>query len=212
MQTYTQAERTAIDEVHRHQLLFSAPSPSSSPIPQPTELHIALDGAGTNEIARQIHPARGGNMTATMQAAANSAGGCRMIHNHPSEHSLSSADWNVLAHHSLMEMTAVNSFGTTFRGKVLDPAAFPCWQQAITAAETNVSNLLNTQGGIWVGQGDWALVDQASETWAIGWAIGDRLRNKGYVEFECVPGGKQIGAVSSQYRQALDQAVATAIP
>ena len=94
MQTYTQAERTAIDEVHRHQLLFSAPSPSSSPIPQPTELHIALDGAGTNEIARQIHPARGGNMTATMQAAANSAGGCRIIHNHPSEHSLSSADWD----------------------------------------------------------------------------------------------------------------------
>lgn len=166
MQTYTQAERTAIDEVHRHQLLFSAPSPSSSPIPQPTELHIALDGAGTNEIARQIHPARGGNMTATMQAAANSAGGCRIIHNHPSEHSLSSADWNVLAHHSLMEMTAVNSFGTTFRGKVLDPAAFPCWQQAITAAETNVSNLLNTQVGIWTHKSEFGLA-KAIGRWSI---------------------------------------------
>lgn len=212
MLPYTYAELTAINDVLQHQRLFSTPAPGGSSIPQPSELHIALDGTGTAEIARQVQPAHGGHMTAVMQNAANSAGGCRIIHNHPSEQSLSSHDWNVLTNHPSIELTAVNSLGTTFRGKVLDTAAFPCWQQAITAAENKVSNLLNVQVGIWVAQDNWALVDQAIEVWAIGSAIGDRLQTKGYAEFECVPGGAQTGIISYQYKQALDQAAATAIP
>jgi hypothetical protein len=116
---FTVAEQAAINQVLQFQHTFAPPSSGPTSAPPAQELHLALDGSGNAQIARAIHPARGGTMNHAMQNAVNSAGGCHIVHNHPSQGSLSSDDWSTLAAHPRLQMTAVNSEGTTFPGRML---------------------------------------------------------------------------------------------
>lgn len=210
LSAYTAVERQAIQTVLNHQLTFLPIPLSGSPSGAATEMHIAIDSTGTAVIDQVIHPATGGHMTEKMQAAAVTEAGCRIIHNHPSQHSLSHSDWNVLAAHPSVEMTAVNSHGTTFRGKVLDPGAFADWATMMTNLPILVTNCLSQQVTAWISQGLWDVVDvSVQETWIVGWAIGDRLQAKSYALFECIPAGAQIAACSTPaakiLRAALDR-------
>lgn len=210
MNPYTKAERKAIKDVLKHQIKLTT---SKTLISDHTELVILLNGTGKRRISRTFQPGTGGHMTEVMKNAAQHHNGCRIIHNHPSGGSLSKYDWNVLANHPKMEMTVVNSFGTTFRGTVLNPKAFLCWEKAIGCAEEKISNLLNAQVRTWSKQQKWDLVDQVTDhEWAIGWAIGDRLKEKGYANFKCTPNGGQIGVIHSAYQSVLNQAAMSAIP
>lgn len=188
---FTDAELKAIKEVQQHQHSFSPTAPQS-------ELQIALDGHGSKEIDRQITPSGGGNLTATMIQAASSPTGCRIIHNHPSQGSLSSSDWNALACYHGMEMTAVNSQGTTFRGKVIKPSAFINWYQDIQSAYDSISMEFHKQIGVWYSQQNNHLGDFALDNdWLVGKAICEQLASKGYVEFECNLKGSDSTAMLS---------------
>ena len=212
MQPFTLHEQAAINAVLQHQHQFSRPATGLSSTPLPTEMHIALDGAGVSLVDVVVHPATGGDMSASMVAAANSAKGCRIFHNHPSEHSLSAADWTVLANFPGMEITAVNSEGTTFRGKVLMASAISNWKTDIQVASAQISNSVSQKVSQWTNLGDWNFVDQATEEWAIGWAIGDCLASKGYAEYECIPAGRERGIIQPAFMQELMSIASLAIP
>lgn len=194
---FTTQELLAIGEVLQHQRDFS-PLPPNTPVTAvASELHIALDGSGTKEISRQVQPAHGGEMDEAMAAAASSAAGCRIFHNHPNQGSLSASDWNVLANHPAMEMVAVNSRGTTFRGRVLMPGAFPDWFASVHAVYGTVSAQWEAAITDWANQGSFELVDFANDNgWLVGAAIGEHLQSKAFAEFEFDPAGTNVEAMS----------------
>jgi hypothetical protein len=214
---FTAAEHTAIDEVLRHQRSFLPVPPIAPTTGERSELHIALDGHGLAEISRQLRPPQGGEMTEEMVAAAQSAIGCRIVHNHPTQGSLSASDWNVLANHPGMEMVAVNSRGTTFRGKTLKPDAFADWYAELAQAESYVSHRWEPAISEWYNQQNMDVADFANDNgWLTSMSIGERLAAKGFVEFEVVPAGSDAAALSDPraagIRQLLDQWCAIAIP
>lgn len=214
---FTPAEKQAIATVLQHQHTF-LPIPPNEPTTQVrSELHIALDGIGSQEISREIHPASGGMMNQTMIAAALSATGCRIIHNHPSQGSLSSSDWNVLAQYPSMEMTAVNSHGTTFRGKVKQPQAFSNWYLKVQEAQNFVSDEFQKQISAWLSSQLFSIAEFGLESdCLVGKSIAERLEMKGYVEFECILSGSDITKMSHQHAQTILQLLrqwcSTAIP
>lgn len=200
---FTPAEQIAINDVLAHQQQYSTFSPI---MPSgATELHIALDSTGTNVISRQIHPAQGGHLTPAMVAAASSAG-CRLVHNHPSQGSLSSHDWNSLASYPAMEMTAVNSQRTTFRGKVLMASAFSNWAVEIQNAYDSVENQFQAEISKWfsANQRNLALFAMDNE-WLVGVALGERLHAKGYADYEFLPAGSDSTALLSPYASTIQQ-------
>ena len=177
---FTATEQGAISEVLAHQRIFKNALGTAA-----SELQIAVDGLGVAVVSRQIQPAQGGEMNDEMKAAANSTAGCRIIHNHPNEGSLSASDWNVLANHSGMEMVAVNSQGTTFRGTVIAPDTFLNWHSKISEVEAVVGARWETQVTEWFNQGKYDLGAFANGCgWRLTLAIAERLRCKGYVAFE----------------------------
>ncbi|GEO00566.1 hypothetical protein NSE01_23980 [Novosphingobium sediminis] len=201
---FTTTERDSIEEVLAHQRAFKNGSGAVN-----SELHIALDGVGQTEVSRQIQPPAGGEMDAPMVAAANSIAGCRIIHNHPSEGSLSASDWNVLAHHSGMEMVAVNTQGTTFRGKVIEPDAFPNWFTKISEVEEVVGTRWEAQVTEWYNQGCFDLGDFANGCgWRVTLAIAERLRAKGHVAFEATLAGADAQDALDPRTKAIDQFLA----
>lgn len=203
---FTSLELASINEVLVHQHGFAPPPGVQPTTGQASELHIALDGNGATEISRQVQPAQGGEMDEAMEAAANSALGCRIIHNHPSQGSLSASDWNVLANHTGMEMVAVNSRGTTFRGKVLAAEAFPDWFAAIQKAETAVSLWWEAMISAAYNRGDHDLGDFASANgWLVTLAIAEELRARAYVEFEALPSGEDAAVLPDKRAVALRQ-------
>lgn len=196
---YTSVELTAIGEVLAHQRTFSPLTTGVQATRPQTELHIAVDGTGSAEISRQIHPASGGEMNEAMKAAAASGIGCRIFHNHPTEGSLSASDWNVLASHPAMEMTAVNSRGTTFRGSVVTAEAFPSWFAVVGQAEAAVSDLWERMVGEFYGNGDFHRGDLAQANgWLVTFGIAERLLDLGCVEFETNLAGSDIAVMSHQ--------------
>jgi hypothetical protein len=214
---FTSLERASIGEVLAHQHGFAPPPGVQPTTGEASELHIALDGDGAKEISRQVQPAEGGEMDEAMQAAANSSLGCRIFHNHPSHGSLSASDWNVLANHPGMEMVAVNSRGTTFRGKVVAAEAFPDWFAAVTNAETAVCEQWEAMISTAYNRGDFDLGDYASANrWLVTLAIAEELCARAYVEFEAVPIGEDAAVLSDKraiaLRQDLQQMCAAAIP
>jgi hypothetical protein len=216
-QPFTPFEQRAIAEVLAHQHACISSSSNNSAAPILTELHIALDGNGSAEISRQIVPAKGGVMNLAMTNAAHSSVGCRIFHNHPSEHALSPSDWGVLANHTGMEMTAVNSSGTTFRGRVLVSSAFSNWATALNLVFSNVeAKFQNYISGL-ASKEAWAELDFATQNnWLVSKAVCDQLNSKGYVEFECILSGGNLSASSNNYflkiRNILDQFCQAEIP
>ncbi|WP_427145177.1 hypothetical protein [Rhizobium pisi] len=83
------------------------------------ELHVYVSEDGLTVLDVTINPALGGPLSlkiGTMLAAGQKV---RLLHNHPSEDSLSSSDWETLAHHhGLLEMVVVTPNGSIYRGKV----------------------------------------------------------------------------------------------
>ncbi|WP_145613630.1 hypothetical protein [Nitrospirillum amazonense] len=179
--------------------------------PPAQELHIALDGSGITQIACATHPARGGNMSQAMQTAANSANGCHIIHNHPSQSSLSPDDWDVLAAHPRLQMTAVNSEGTTFRGRMLNTA---CLQQDPTYFQSRwdyVAGEFEKQITLWFSSSSTFDLGNfgTHNGWLIGRAIGKRLQAIGYADFECLPDGDNVIALRSPHAPMIERTLMT---
>ena len=121
--TLTPLEDLAVAHVHAAQRTFAPSGPVSATLSNGAhELSIAVDQAGASHIDRQIFGPHGGHISAAVLTAINTPTvGCRIIHNHPAQGSLSASDWRLMAaqYPGLDEMIAVNSRGSQFRGKVI---------------------------------------------------------------------------------------------
>lgn len=143
--TLTPLEDLAVADVHAAQRTFAPSGPVSATSSNGAhELSIAVDQAGASYIDRQIFGPHGGHISsAVLTAIKTPAVGCRIIHNHPAQGSLSASDWRLMAaqHPGLDEMIAVNSRGSQFRGKVVTAhlsafmAAIPAPQEPSTIVE-----------------------------------------------------------------------------
>ncbi|WP_413496414.1 hypothetical protein [Morganella psychrotolerans] len=80
------------------------------------EIHILL-GKNNEYIDCSINRKQGGELTEKMLKYIDKYNS-HLIHNHPSNGSLSTSDWNVLVNHLTLQMTAVNDFGSYFTGSV----------------------------------------------------------------------------------------------
>lgn len=100
------------------------------------EVFILLNKSG-DLIERKTVSSIGGCLTEKMTKAIENEP-CIFIHNHPSNHSLGQDDWNALSNNLKLEMVAVNSNGSTFRGKVIEPFAFIDWLQMMSDVYHNV--------------------------------------------------------------------------
>lgn len=80
------------------------------------EIHILL-GENNEYIDCSINNETGGNLTNKMLTYIKN-NNSHLIHNHPSNGSLSTSDWKTLAAHLTLKMTAVNDFGSYFTGSV----------------------------------------------------------------------------------------------
>lgn len=175
---YTNREREIISCLKTYQNEFIDPT-GSELCP---EIHVLIDNHGNIINENQVSP-NGGHLTITMQLFAKE-NLCCLIHNHPSNKSLSQSDWNVLSHFPKLTMVAVNSKGSTFRGKVIFPQCFSDWHEEINdiyyKIERDISNYLGRLSINYEYYSD--LFDKIS--WFIGVHIGDALLKKGYVDYE----------------------------
>lgn len=80
------------------------------------EIHILL-GENNECIGCSINNKKGGELTEIMRRHIEK-NNFHLIHNHPSNGSLSTSDWKTLAAHLRLQMTAVNDFGSYFTGSV----------------------------------------------------------------------------------------------
>ena len=146
------------------------------------EIHVLVDNNG-NIINENQVSTNGGHLTITMQLFAKE-NLCCLIHNHPSNKSLSQSDWTVLSNFPNMTMVAVDSKGSTFRGKVISPQCFSDWHKEINdiyyKIERDISNYLGRLSINYEYYSD--LLGKIS--WFIGVHIGDALLKKGYVDYE----------------------------
>lgn len=147
------------------------------------EIHVLIDDNGNIINENQVSP-NGGHLTITMQLFAKE-NLCCLIHNHPSNKSLSQSDWTVLSNFPKMTMIAVNSRGSIFRGKVIKPDCFGNWHEETKdiyyKIERDISNYLGKLSVNYEYYSD--LLDKIS--WFIGVHIGESLLKKGYVDYEC---------------------------
>lgn len=147
--TLTPLENLAVAYVHAAQRSFAPCGPVSATAANGAhELSIAVDQTGASHIDRQIFGPHGGHISpAVMTAIGTPTVGCRIIHNHPAQGSLSASDWRLMAaqHPGLDEMIAVNSRGSQFRGKVVSKhlsvfmAAIPTPSEPSMIVEGNTS-------------------------------------------------------------------------
>ncbi|WP_368937550.1 hypothetical protein [Proteus terrae] len=82
------------------------------------EIHIILD-QNNDYFDCSINPEDGGNLT---QKTINGLKkkNLHLIHNHPSNGSLSTSDWKALFHNPNLKMTAVNQYGSFFTGSLIN--------------------------------------------------------------------------------------------
>lgn len=80
------------------------------------EIHILL-GKNNEYIDCSINNKEGGELTEKMRHYIEK-NNSHLIHNHPSNGSLSTSDWKTLSAHLRLQMTAVNDFGSYFTGSV----------------------------------------------------------------------------------------------
>lgn len=175
---YTNREQEIISRLKAYQNEF-IDSNGSELCP---EIHVLVDNNGNIINENQVSP-NGGHLTITMQSFAKE-NLCCLIHNHPSNKSLSQSDWTVLSNFPNMTMVAVNSEGSTFRGKVISPQCISDWHAEINdiyhKIEIDISNYLGRLSINYEYYSD--LFDEIS--WFIGIHIGDALLKKGYVDYE----------------------------
>ena len=206
---FTEAEQEAIDKVLEFQRKFAPPSNhaiTDASASEEKEMHIALDGNGVVKIDCAIHPASGGHMTQAMVCAANSSDGCHIIHNHPRQGSLSSADWSVLAAHPRLQMTAVNSEGTTFRGRVLSAVCkltIPIpFQHYFHVIEDEFEKKISC----WFENNNYDLGSfSCNNRWLVGRSIGERLQASGCAVFQCIPKGSNEIALGDPRAKEVEQ-------
>lgn len=148
--TLTPLEDLAVAYVHAAQRSFAPSGPASATLQNGAhELSITVDRAGASHIDRQIFGPHGGQISPAVLAAIRTPTvGCRIIHNHPAQGSLSASDWRLMAGQQpgLEEMIAVNSRGSQFRGKVVTKnlsaftAAVPTSSEPSTIVEGKTSS------------------------------------------------------------------------
>ncbi|MEJ5117179.1 hypothetical protein WH158_07075 [Gluconobacter cerinus] len=92
----------------------------AGPKPRVYELLICLDSAKTLEIDRTCGTPSGAELTSKMLSfGVKHNRGAVLVHNHPSQGSLSDSDWKILFNFpGVKEIVAVNSSGSVFSGKV----------------------------------------------------------------------------------------------
>jgi hypothetical protein len=159
------------------------------------ELSITIDRGGTTQIDRQIFGPHGGNISSKIQAAINTPTvGCRIIHNHPAQGSLSASDWRLMATQNpgLDEMITVNSRGSLFRGKVVSSqiskflSAIPQLREPSKELEQYVSAFLMAQYQNQLqtdpnAQSPLGLIDYIS--WMFSHIINERFAQIGWIEY-----------------------------
>lgn len=83
------------------------------------ELHVYVTEDGHTVLDVTINPASGGPLSTKIGGMLAAGQKVRLLHNHPSEDSLSSSDWETLAHHhGMLETVVVTPNGSVYRGKV----------------------------------------------------------------------------------------------
>ena len=110
---FTTTEDEQIDAVRAHQL---ATKPA-------TEMLVCMSECGTRIIDTDVGTANTVHLTPTMLKHLSDAGQCKLIHNHPSEGSLSTTDWRLcIVNPGIIEIIAVSSQRSTYRAAVLNPS------------------------------------------------------------------------------------------
>jgi hypothetical protein len=171
MNRFTPTELAAIDLVRHHQIGTKS---------EPTELLICLDRTGSKVIDAKVGSSQGVPLTPQMLAASCPNVGCRLIHNHPREGSLSQYDWELLlSHQGILEIVAVNSQGSTFRGAILDRCGLQAIVKQIDGHRDAVECAVSAQAG-----GDPKRIDIILELeWLWGDIINERLAAKNLITY-----------------------------
>ncbi|MCL6329046.1 hypothetical protein EXT51_05930 [Pectobacterium carotovorum subsp. carotovorum] len=148
------------------------------------EIHVLIDDNGNIINENQVSP-NGGHLTITMQLFAKE-NLCCLIHNHPSNKSLSQSDWTVLSNFPKMTMIAVNSRGSIFRGKVIKPDCFGDWQKEIVRIYDEIGRVVsNYLTELYLNVDEYYSAELLEKTsWFVGVHIGKALLTKGYVYYE----------------------------
>ncbi|MFY8210623.1 MAG: hypothetical protein ACOVOE_15110 [Caulobacter sp.] len=114
---FTDEESGLIQRVQAHQKGLIARGHSL------TELLVCVAQDGVTIIDDTIGSNDRVELTAPMLQEIATNGGCILIHNHPSEGSLSYSDWSLAAGNpGIGEIVAVNSSGSIFRGRTIGSA------------------------------------------------------------------------------------------
>lgn len=110
--TDEEAEQIKLVQAHQETLIATA---------QPlTELLVCMARNGVTVVGQSIGSNAQAGLSDPMLQEIRANGGCMLIHNHPSEGSLSYDDWNLVAGNpGIDEIVAINSSGSIFRGRAL---------------------------------------------------------------------------------------------
>jgi len=111
-------------------------------------------------------------------------GGCRLVHNHPSQGSLSQADWSLaLAEPGIAEIVAVNSGGTTFRGEVID---WPGLHAVVSGLNAIRDRLEQVASNLASGRpSEMNVILRLEPLWSH--LLNERLAAKGLLDYEIMP-------------------------
>lgn len=176
---YTAKEKEVISCLNDYQNKFT----SSEENENCPEIHILMDSDGKIIDKNQVSSI-GGYLTSNMELFAKEHL-CCLIHNHPSNNSLSQSDWNVLSNFPKMTMVAVNSQGSTFRGKVILSECFSDWGNEINNIYYKIDIAISNYLTCLCLETDEYYSDILSEiAWFVGVHIGCTLSKKGYVDYE----------------------------
>ncbi|MBE0090489.1 hypothetical protein FOT81_04530 [Raoultella planticola] len=179
--SYTDEEMKIISCLNNYQTNFTP----SSPDDKCPEIHILIN-KDFEIVDKNTVSYRGGNLTNKMTLFAKN-NYCCLIHNHPSNCSLSQSDWNTLSNFTNMTMVAVNSQGSTFRGKVIVANSYTCWLDSMNTIYDNItSEIDNFLTGLSMSYFCYEQLCFDDIKWLIGIHIGKRIKNKGIVDYEYI--------------------------
>lgn len=169
---------------------------------------ICLDAGGQFVIDVSVGGTAAAPLTAAMLAACGKGGACRLVHNHPSEASLSEQDWRLLhGQPGRIEISAVNSNGSVFRGAVLNRAGLAALLGQLDEISGHVETATSPKNGVY---------GPLMKSWlALPWlwndAVNERLEATGLVDYErCLapPDATEIASSAGQHYQKLARCVA----
>jgi hypothetical protein len=110
--SFTDFERLLLDVAMNHQI---------SSNPNETEVLFCVDQDGKYLIDCTVGEKTHTQLTEKMKGALKSKVSCKLLHNHPKQGSISKDDWRIcIENDSIVEIIAINTNGSVFRGAVKD--------------------------------------------------------------------------------------------